>query len=54
MGFVDGFGLPFIERLHHFGWLRWVAKVIAITKVVDEVKTKKCSGLHAADTQVIN
>ena len=43
-----------MEKLGHFGWLRWVAGVIVVIKVVDEVKTKKCNGLHTTDTQVIN
>ena len=51
---MDGFGFPFIERLGCFGWLRWVAGVIVVIKVVDEVKTKRCNGLQTIDTQVIN
>jgi len=51
---VNGLGLPFIERLGCSGWLRLVAEVNARIMVVDEVKTKKCNGLHAIDTQVID
>ena len=51
---MDGFELPFIERLGRSGWLRWVAGVNAEIMVVDEVKTKRCNGLHTIDTQVID
>ena len=51
---MDGFGLPFIKRLHHFGWLRWVVEVIVVIKMDDEVKMKRCNGLHTTDTQVID
>ena len=51
---MNGFRLPFIEMLHHFGWLRWVVKAIAVIKVVNEVKMKRCNGLHTTDMQVID
>ena len=43
--FMDRFRFAFKERLGHFDWLRWLEGVNAVIKVVDEVKTKKCSGL---------
>ena len=48
------FGLAFIKRLSHFGWLRWVAGVNAEIIMVDEVKMKRCNGLHTKDMQVID
>ena len=51
---MDRFGLAYQERLRRFGWLRWVAGVNAEIMVVDEVKTKRCNGLHTIDTQVID
>ena len=35
-------------------WLRWMEGVNAEIKVVDEVKMKRCNGLHTIDTQVID
>ena len=46
---MDGFRLSFIERLGHFGWLRWAIEEIVVIKVVDKVKTKRCNGLHTSN-----
>ena len=48
---MDGFGLPFIERLGRSGWLRWVAGVNAEIMVVDEVKMKRCNKLQHTKTR---
>ena len=46
--------LCFVLEVLASGWLRWMEGVNAEIKVVDEVKMKRCNGLHTIDTQVID
>ena len=51
---MDRVRLAYKKRLRRYGWPRWVAGVNVVIMVVDEVKTKRCNGLHTKNTQVID